>query len=304
MPGLLRASFRLLLLLSLLVLTLSGCFRPAGESILPTSPLTVAVTPQSSVSDGEGVNSDTATADLNDTPSPTENPLSSSAVPATLGQAEGNSMPSGSQMVTLVIVTNPAIVATFTPQFITPGVSLGFTTPDTPSPIEISQTAFAPLVGRTSTPSGLITPTSMFGIDEACLYVVEPGDSLFAIANREGFTVEEIVAENPELTGDPPVIYPGDQLRLPGCEDDIASQTGDSVTIGTRIPTVAPFRGATATAGQTAGGQTVHVVQSGDTLSVIAQRYSVTVAAIVQANNLSNPNALQIGQQLIIPDGQ
>lgn len=45
----------------------------------------------------------------------------------------------------------------------------------------------------------------------------------------------------------------------------------------------------------------VHVVQPGETLSVIAQRYGVTVAAIVSSNNLADPDRLSVGQELSIP---
>jgi phage tail protein X len=47
-----------------------------------------------------------------------------------------------------------------------------------------------------------------------------------------------------------------------------------------------------------AGGK-VHVVQWGDTLYSLARRYGTTVAAIVQANNLANPNWIYTGQRLI-----
>jgi peptidoglycan/xylan/chitin deacetylase (PgdA/CDA1 family)/phage tail protein X len=50
-------------------------------------------------------------------------------------------------------------------------------------------------------------------------------------------------------------------------------------------------------------GQTVHVVQAGDTLYRIALRYGVTVPAIVAANNLANPNLISVGQVLVIPTG-
>lgn len=49
---------------------------------------------------------------------------------------------------------------------------------------------------------------------------------------------------------------------------------------------------------------TSYVVQKGDNLSRIATRFNVTVDAIVRANHLKDPNAIQVGQTLIIPDGQ
>ena len=42
-------------------------------------------------------------------------------------------------------------------------------------------------------------------------------------------------------------------------------------------------------------------MQSGDTLGEIAQRYSVSVEQLVQANKLTNPDALEVGQMLVIP---
>ena len=42
-------------------------------------------------------------------------------------------------------------------------------------------------------------------------------------------------------------------------------------------------------------------VVSGDTLSEIAQRFDTTVDAIMQANDLDNPDVLGIGDELIIP---
>ncbi len=49
------------------------------------------------------------------------------------------------------------------------------------------------------------------------------------------------------------------------------------------------------------GGQTVHTVQAGETLHLIAQQYGVTVDAIVSANQLSDPDQIKVGQRLIIP---
>jgi LysM repeat protein len=47
-----------------------------------------------------------------------------------------------------------------------------------------------------------------------------------------------------------------------------------------------------------------HTVQAGENLTTIAQRYGVTVQAIVAANNLTNPDRVAVGTVLIIPEGQ
>lgn len=47
----------------------------------------------------------------------------------------------------------------------------------------------------------------------------------------------------------------------------------------------------------------MHTVQTGETLGSIAQLYGVSVEDILAANNLTDPNMLSVGQQLIIPIG-
>ena len=46
-----------------------------------------------------------------------------------------------------------------------------------------------------------------------------------------------------------------------------------------------------------------HSVGAGDTLADIAARYGVTWQEIADLNSMANPNALEIGQELRIPDG-
>jgi LysM repeat protein len=45
----------------------------------------------------------------------------------------------------------------------------------------------------------------------------------------------------------------------------------------------------------------VYIVQPGDSLSSIASRFSVTITELMAANNISDPNQLAAGQQLVIP---
>ncbi len=80
-----------------------------------------------------------------------------------------------------------------------------------------------------------------------------------------------------------------------------------SYTLPTPRPSGAPVYTPTADSphfqpGETQGPET-YIVQAGDILSVIAEKYSVSIEAIVEANNIANPDALEVGQALNIPLG-
>jgi LysM repeat protein len=49
-------------------------------------------------------------------------------------------------------------------------------------------------------------------------------------------------------------------------------------------------------------GAARHVVRSGETLRVIAQRYGVGISQLVAANGIANPDRIYVGQALRIPD--
>ena len=50
-----------------------------------------------------------------------------------------------------------------------------------------------------------------------------------------------------------------------------------------------------------APAQRVHIVEEGDTLLYLAAKYRTTADAIQRLNNMVDPNALMIGQKLLIP---
>ena len=58
----------------------------------------------------------------------------------------------------------------------------------------------------------------------------------------------------------------------------------------------------TATLAQDGDGMRRHTVQAGENLYRIAQQYGTTVFAIAEANNITNPNIIVVGQELIIPE--
>ena len=45
----------------------------------------------------------------------------------------------------------------------------------------------------------------------------------------------------------------------------------------------------------------IYVVQPGDTLYLIAQRFGTTVAALQELNRFPNPDQLVVGQAILIP---
>ena len=68
-----------------------------------------------------------------------------------------------------------------------------------------------------------------------------------------------------------------------------------ALPVNNSVPSAAP-----AAAPTTAGAYT-HTIAGGESLYTIARRYEVTTQALVQANGLSSPDKIVVGQSLIIP---
>jgi peptidoglycan/xylan/chitin deacetylase (PgdA/CDA1 family) len=80
-----------------------------------------------------------------------------------------------------------------------------------------------------------------------------------------------------------------------GTPDALPGMISGLRAAGYQLVTVSQLLGATPT------NQTLYVVKPGDTLYRIANLYGVTVSAIVEANNIVNPNLIYPNQVLIIP---
>ncbi len=118
------------------------------------------------------------------------------------------------------------------------------------------------------------------------IHIVQPGETLSRIAARYGVTVQAIVQAN-HITN-PNLIYVGQRLIIPIS----GTITPTATTTTTTTPTSPPDQ-----------GYIVYYVRPGDTLNKIAARFGVTVQAIVQANHITNPNLIYVGQRLLIPTG-
>jgi LysM repeat protein len=136
-------------------------------------------------------------------------------------------------------------------------------------------------------------------------YSVKSGDTLAGIAERFGVSLDDLRAANPNLN--PAALSVGDLVRLPALSGDpppTATPTSDAppptATIAVEPTSVPPTITPEVAATPSSLGQT-YVVQAGDIPVTIAERFGITVEALIAANPGMNPNNLQIGQVLIIP---
>lgn len=111
------------------------------------------------------------------------------------------------------------------------------------------------------------TPIKEYIDTETTEYQVVAGDTLNSIANRFNTTVDELVSIN--NISNPNLILVGQILKL---KRDNLSHNGNNT----------------------------YIVQQGDTLSAIAQKYGTTYQELARINNISNPNYIQVGQVIKI----
>lgn len=111
---------------------------------------------------------------------------------------------------------------------------------------------------------------------ETVTHTVTYGDSLYRIALRYGVTMDAIAQAN-GLTNWSHIAI-GQTLVIPGLEVPDDSE----VVVNPLI----------------AGTPTTHVVQPGETLNTIAQKYGISIEDLLKSNNIANPNLIYRGQEL------
>ena len=132
----------------------------------------------------------------------------------------------------------------------------------------------------------------------ATWYTVQRGDTLSGIAAATGTTVQAIMETNG--LSNPNVIYVGQTLCIPGQAAAVPYVEPAPADAPAAPVVMAPQPTASEATATTASGSTYRV-QRGDTLSAIAAQNGTTVEALTQANNLSNPNNIYVGQILVLP---
>jgi LysM repeat protein len=172
-------------------------------------------------------------------------------------------------------------------------------------------------------------------------HVVARGDTLGRIAARYGASVSSLIAAND--LGDPDLIRIGQRLQVPGASgsgqgsgssghDDPTVRSGEThiVKAGDTLASIAAqHTGLTAESiaasngivggviyrgtrlfvdgpvfvGKGTRSEVTHTVGPGDRLGDIAHEYGVAVNTILDANDISDPDLIRLGEKLVIPIG-
>ena len=147
---------------------------------------------------------------------------------------------------------------------------------------------------RPGTPAaGALATEPVTGVTPATTYTVKSGDNLSTIAKKNHVTVADLTATNNlKVTA---ILREGQKLIIPG--------KSQAVTAAPRTATSPAVKAPEAALAKPGEELVKHVVKSGESLSMIAQRYGVKSADIAVANNISDPKKIRPGQELIIPGG-
>lgn len=119
-------------------------------------------------------------------------------------------------------------------------------------------------------------------------YTVQSGDSVWGISNKFGITMDQLIQWNNIQNN---FIYPGQKLTIKG------SQENGSSTNNSGNNTNSSGNAGTSNGGQTTGAK--YTVQSGDSVWKISNDHGITMAQLIEWNNIKN-NFVYPGQQLTV----
>lgn len=163
------------------------------------------------------------------------------------------------------------------------GLTLSFTSTQEPTEIQVPTSTLPPgtatftqIPTETPTPSETPTPTA----SAPFLYMVESGDSLVTIAEK--FDVDYLIIMVLNGLTDDTILYVGDELMIPNPAMEFPAPTD--------IPPNLPR-----------GRNIEYFVMPGDSIKIIAEKFLSTIEAILEENDIENPNEIFPGQILLIP---
>lgn len=153
------------------------------------------------------------------------------------------------------------------------------------TPTATARPSMTPTITASPTSTATLPPTAT-ATPQVTVYIVRPGDTLSTIAAQFGVPVEALMEAN-GLTNH--MIQVGQELVIPGENGSAGSS---------------PEAGQSPEPEVTSQPETLtYTVRAGDSLSQIAQRFNVSIEAVMEANGITDPDSIREGQELVIPGG-
>ena len=139
-----------------------------------------------------------------------------------------------------------------------------------------------------------------FAVFADSVHKVEKGDTLYSISRKYQITVAELRAANNLSEND--VIKIGQKLIIPTADitTAVALAADNSQKKDNDKPSSTSTTASTTTASTSSSADSVYVVEKGDTLYGIARKNNITVAELMNLNNLNSSDVIKVGQKLKI----
>jgi len=141
-----------------------------------------------------------------------------------------------------------------------------------------------PLPPAQPQPPAIVTPAAPPAATGASEYVIASGDTLGAIAHKNGLALKALMDANPGIN--PKKLHIGQKVQIPAGASSVAS----AASPGAAAPDMAA----------TPGDATTYTVKSGDTLSKIAKLNHTSFKKIMAMNDLKT-TSIKVGQKLKLP---
>lgn len=125
-------------------------------------------------------------------------------------------------------------------------------------------------------------------------YVVQDGDTPSSIAAQFNVSLDELLSVN-GIT-DPTSLFVGQELTIPG-----TGGTAEPQDDPTAAPTEPPAEEEPPPEPTSAAEDGTYIVQEGDTPETIAAQFGISAEDLMDANGITDPTSLLIGDVLTIP---
>ncbi len=159
------------------------------------------------------------------------------------------------------------------------------------------------------------TPVQEVVTNKGVYYIVQPGDTLSAIADDYNSSIEELRRMNKMSRG--AVLKAGLKLRVPKDEglptdpsgerkvadkDKEESDSSRTTQAESKPEPVANEAVRAVADREPQADSSAHVVQVGENLTTIAKKYGVTIQALRKVNGLGKRSVLKVGSRILIPE--